>query len=124
MDPKLLEEKFNLHEKILKKKLENARVNLELKELRENINEIIDNRKKKLDFSNSFKKIDEIINNQNENTNKNLNNLSLNQGHSVNGRIKSMFLNDEEFEKIKREKLEKEYYSIIEEISQLKEEVI
>ncbi len=121
MDTKYLEEKLNIWENILKKKFENAKVNSELKELRENINSIIENRKKKLEITNSFKKSDESIN-QMENT-KNLVNLSNNQRHSISGKLKSIIINDEEFEKIKREKLEKEYLSLLEEIQQLKEEV-
>ena len=84
-----MEEKLNLHELILKKKLKNAYVNKELKEKRENINEIIENKK---------------IKNEKKTSNK------------YEG-------NDIEFEKIKREKLEKEFYKLLEEIKETKEEV-
>jgi transcriptional regulator of heat shock response len=50
IDPRILEEKLNLYENILKKKMDNANINLELKVMRESINELIENRKKKLDI--------------------------------------------------------------------------
>lgn len=119
-EPKILEEKLILHEKILKKKFENFKINTELKELREKINEIIENRKKKIEINNSFKTNDNIDFIENA---KSLANLSFEQKNSIPMRLKSMIINDEEFEKIKREKLEKEYNYILEEINQLKEEV-
>lgn len=91
-DPKILEEKLNLHEMILRKKLKNALVNKELKEKRENINEIIENKKIKND--------------------KDVNKLLINT-----------ILNDEEVEKIKREKAEKEFYKLVEDIKEIEEEV-
>ncbi len=120
IDPRLLEEKLNLHEKVLKKKMNNSRINLELKEMRETINDLIENRKKKLEICNSLKKSEDITIENNRNT---IQKMSINQIQSSSGRLKYSFINDEEYEKIKREKLEKEYYTIIEELNQVKEEV-
>ena len=106
IDPLIMENKINLYEKILTQKLKNAKVNTELKGLRENINLIIENRQKKLEINNG--KITE--------------NTSNNKPYSS-FRTKSI-LNEEEFEKIKKEKLEKEYFNLLEEIKELKEEVI
>jgi hypothetical protein len=115
-----LEEKLNLHEKILKKKMDNARINLELKEMRESINEHIENRKKKLEISHSLKKNEDITLENNLNT---VEKLSIIHRKSSLGRLKSLNVNDEEYEKIKREKLEREYYAYLDELNQLKEEV-
>ena len=120
IEPRLLEEKLNLYEKVLKKKMENARINLELKDMRESINQYIDNRKKKLDICNSLKKSED---NTLENNRKTLDNLSINHRQLSSGRLKCSIVNDEEYEKIKREKLEKEYFTLLEDLNQLKEEV-
>jgi hypothetical protein len=55
--------------------------------------------------------------------NTNNDKLSINLRQFSLGKLKSSNLNDEEYEKIKREKLEKEFFSLIEELNQLKEEV-
>lgn len=120
IDPRVLEEKINLHEKVLKKKMENCRINLELKEMRETINELIDNRKKKLDLCNSLKKNEENIFENNKDA---VEKISINHRQLSSGRLKSSIINDVEYEKIKREKLEKEYFALIEDLNQLKEEV-
>jgi len=58
-------------------------------------------------------------------TDNNTNNdkLSINIRQLSLGKLKSTNINDQEYEKIKREKLEKEYISFIQELNQLKEEV-
>ena len=58
-------------------------------------------------------------------TDNNTNNdkLSINIRQLSLGKLKSTNINDQEYEKIKREKLEKEFFSLIEELNQLKEEV-
>ncbi len=100
--------------------MDNARINLELKEMRESINEHIENRKKKLEISHSLKKNEDITLENNLNT---VEKLSIIHRKSSLGRLKSLNVNDEEYEKIKREKLEREYYAYLDELNQLKEEV-
>lgn len=100
--------------------MDNARINLELKEMRESINELIENRKKKLETCNSLKKNEDDTLENNWNT---VEKLSINHRQLSSGRLKSLNVNDEEYEKIKREKLEKEYYAFLDEVNQLKEEV-
>lgn len=120
IDPRLLEEKINLYEKVLKKKLENSKINLELKEMRENINELIYNRKKKIEICNSLKKNEDNLFENDKNT---MEKLSINNRQISSGRLKCSIVNDEEYENIKREKLEKEYLILMEELNQMKEEV-
>lgn len=110
-----MEEKLNSYEKILLKKLDNSKINVELKELRDSINSVIDNRKKKTtaDCINAYI---EVLKSQDKSQ-------LLNQKNSLTDRMKSFIVNDEEYEKIRREKMEKEYCQLIEEIKDLKEEV-
>lgn len=110
---------MNLHEKILKKKLNNGKIHAELKGIRERINELIENRKKKIDKCNFLKKNE--VNALDKDTSF-FEKQSINIKQSFTGRLKSSS-NDKEYEKIKREKLEKEYYVLMDEINQLKEEV-
>jgi hypothetical protein len=108
-----MEEKLNLHEMILKKKLKNAYVNKELKEKRENINEIIENRKnknyKKNDFKSGEKDTDKDIDKD----------LDI---HNEKG-FDMINSNNLQYEKIKRDKAEKEYFRLLNEIKEAMEEV-
>jgi hypothetical protein len=93
---------------ILKKKLKNAYVNKELKEKRENINDIIENRKNKNSLMKSGLKLGE---------NEKDREIEIERECDI------VTSNNEEYEKIKREKAEKEYYKLLDEIKDAMEEV-
>ena len=91
IDPKLLTEKINTWENILKIKLKNFEISQKIKEQREEIDSLISERTPKKETS----------------------------SHSALGGI----FKDKEIEQIKREKLEKEYLNLIDEVKSLRKEV-
>jgi hypothetical protein len=94
VDPKICAEKIRIYEKILKTKLKNCYMSKEIKDMREQIDSIIMTRLQKKESSNFHSSYSNGI------------------------------LKDEEIEKIKKEKIEKEYSDLVAEINKLNQEVI